>query len=158
MRGVLLHHAGRLAEAEEALKRATELPALINCRQRVRYELFTVRWDRQRASRQPLTPEQRKQFSAELKAIADMGPRPAPIADAVGAMLTHINENALALAVVEDRQRRAPPDIESLRIRAVAEFGLGSFPRALATTKEILARDPKDDIGLRMQRLAREAI
>jgi hypothetical protein len=66
--------------------------------------------------------------------------------------------NALAVLVIEERQRRLAPDVLSLHTRALSEFGLGALPRVLTTCREILRRAPGDRLATDLQEAARRAI
>jgi len=150
--------AGRWKEAEEALETAIRAPSLAKTAPRALYELIVLQYRRFSRTVGPIDPRQEAKIIANLRRLATLGPLPAKALDYTSYVAMQMGEYGLALSLVEEWERLAPKDLELLRNRALIEYNLGAFPRALLTAKQILKRVPKDAVGLRIRDSALQSI
>ena len=142
LHGNVLQSAGRLREAEQAYRLAVATPALTPCRRRALFELVRVQW---RLAGGATSPEGRAWAAKaldNLRRLQAQGPLPDWASAEAARIALAADEPVLALALIEDWQRRAPDDLNALKLRVLAESSLGACERALATAAEAARKGP----------------
>ncbi len=138
--GLLLHTAGRLPEAEAALRTALKTPSFVPVERRALFELLLVLMERARplpeAARKPLHEEARK----HLARLAAWGTYPAWALGWLALAANELKEHGLELELSEAWVRQAPQDANALRARLRAEFAVGAHERAVRTLEALLAK------------------
>ncbi len=143
LHGNVLQSTGRLAEAEQAYLRAVDTPALTPCQRRARFELVRVQWRLASGATPPQGKASAARALANLRRLAAEGPLPGWAAAEMARVALAADEPVLALALLDDWQRREPNDVEALKLRVLAESNLGACERALATAREAARKGPE---------------
>jgi hypothetical protein len=159
-RGLLLHRAGKLAEAEAALQKAVVTPSFVDCRRRALFELLNVRMNKLNApaatvERQPGAPvgkpsawekylKLQEVCRQDLRKLAAWGEYP-PWALGVLAMHARsLGEPGVALHLAQAWARQAPDDRNALTELYLAETSLGAHDQAAATALRLTQKQPGD--------------
>jgi tRNA A-37 threonylcarbamoyl transferase component Bud32 len=143
--GQLLHRAGRLAEAEMALRTALRTPSFVDIERRALFELLLVQMDR---ARKAPVPAQNKIFDEarpNLHRLARWGTYPPWALSHLCLIAREVGDDALSLELSESWLRLAPQDTDAIWAKFHAEFNLGAFQRAAKSTEALLARDAAND-------------
>jgi tetratricopeptide (TPR) repeat protein len=143
LHGVFLHQAGRLVEAETALRHSLENPSWANHRRAARFHLLQVQWElanspRISAPEQAVWKERARENLRELALSSSRPLPPGPIS-----FLTQVapacGETALGLSLTEAALRKEPKDLDLLGSKLKLELGLGAGDRAEGTARAIQA-------------------
>ena len=145
LRGMLLFSGDRFADAVDAFRSAEASPSIFKVREPA---LFLKAASEMALRVRSAGPSREAASSAAVKTIREVEALyddfPAAQADLVIPFLIEVGELDLARRVLEKWQRRAPADPRLLGKRAAVELESGSFGRAIALSRTILARDPSD--------------
>jgi tetratricopeptide (TPR) repeat protein len=142
LRGNVLQSTGRLREAEQAYLLAVRTPALTPCHRRALFELVRVQWRLAAGTTAPQGKAWAAQALDNLRRLAAQGPLPGWAAAEMARVALAADEPVLALALLDDWQRRDPRDLEALKLRVLAESNLGACERAVAAAREAARRGP----------------
>jgi serine/threonine protein kinase len=141
--GFFLHRAGRLKEAEAALRRALEKPSWANHRRAARFELVQTQW--QLANSPQVPPKGQALWKdralAGARALAFSGSQTLPsfATSALVDVASGCGDHALGLVLTESALRTKPNDPQLLGSKLNLEFGLKFFDQAEATAKRLEA-------------------
>ena len=143
LQGIFLNQAGRLPEAESALRRALESPSWANHRRAARFHLVQTQW--QLASRASTSATERAEWKekalANLRDLAFSGKQPLPPARTavLAKVASDFGDPALGLALTEAALRKHPNDVSLLAWKLRLEFELPALDRAETTARAVMA-------------------
>jgi tetratricopeptide (TPR) repeat protein len=152
--GMLLHRAGRLAEAEAALREAVRTPALIDVKRRGLFELLLVQMKRARQAGEADRKKLHEEAKKELLQLAQWGTYPPWALKELFWIANTLQEHSVALGLSTAWVRQAPGNTEALQARLHNEFMIGANGRAVKTTRELLAKGVDREDMLNQQALA----
>jgi Flp pilus assembly protein TadD/tRNA A-37 threonylcarbamoyl transferase component Bud32 len=142
LQGMNLQGAGRLDEAEAALRLALTTPSFLPIQRRARYQLLMVQWNKSFNLNGPMRWEVHNEMRQNLRRLAHDGSYPAWATSSLFYVATTLDENELALMLSEAWLRLAPNDPKAREAQLVATYRLGAFDQAVEATNELLRLQP----------------
>jgi tetratricopeptide (TPR) repeat protein len=158
LRGMLLAGKGRYREAEPALLRAAETPAMVPVRRSSLFLAVVAQWGQVRAAAPRPETALRAKAVGNIRRLLGLGPVLPAHAFLLWNIAAQARELDLARLVVADWEQQAPGDLEAKVARATVERLGGAYAKALETAEEVLKKKPDHAEALRNKRLAEQKL
>jgi tetratricopeptide (TPR) repeat protein len=158
LRGVLLFQKERWAQAEQAFGAAAATPSIANVRKVALLGAVTSAWNSAPRPGAPGTAELKARAHQNTRALAALGGTPGDSAGFLADVALGLGDVDLARRFVAAWEQQERGSSAALRKRLQVEFAGGAYGRVLDLARQLLARNPGDEVAIRHQALARARI